>query len=261
MPRAAAAPINPFRYGDVASGSFFTDRESELTEIERDIQSGQNELVLSPRRYGKTSLITEAIRVLRDRQVLAAYVDLLRATSKADLAGFLATALYQGLVPKVDQAIHRIGEFFGDLPIRPSIKLPTGPDGTVTPTFEFGAALRTQDADAMIEQLLALPAQVAEKRKRRVALVMDEFQAVVELDAALLHKMRAMFQFQPEVAHVYLGSKQHLLHRVFIDANAPLYNSARFPVPGMYGGFSYWVDEVSDHAVLVADSWCRVVDG
>jgi hypothetical protein len=227
MPRGAAPPENPFRYGDVATGRFFTDREAELRELVGDVHSGQNVLILSPRRYGKTSLVTEAVRLLREQDVLVAYVDLLRATSRTELAGFLATALYQGLVSPVDQAIHRLGEFFGDLPIRPSIKLPTGPDGSVTPTFEFGPGARTEDADAMLEQLLGLPAQVAAKRKRRVALVIDEFQSILEIDEALPRKMRAVFQFQPDVAHVYLGSKQHLLQRVFSDANAPLYNSAR----------------------------------
>jgi hypothetical protein len=105
--------------------------------------------------------------------------------------------------------------------------LPTSPEGTITPTFEFGAATRAEDADAMIEQLLGLPAQVASKRKRRVALVIDEFQSILELDESLPRKMRAVFQFQPDVAHVYLGSKQHLLHRVFTDANAPLYSDWR----------------------------------
>jgi uncharacterized protein len=230
VPRAPAAPKNPFRYGDVATGDFFTNRDAELHELVGDIRSGQNVLVLSPRRYGKTSLVIEAVRLLREQDVLVAYVDLLRATSKAELAGFLATALYRGLVSPVDQAIHRIGEFFGELPIRPSIKLPSGPDGSVTPTFEFGTATRTEDADAMLEQLLGLPGQVAARRKRRVALVIDEFQSILEIDAALPRKMRAVFQFQADVSHVYLGSKQHLLHRVFSDANAPLYNSAK-PLP------------------------------
>ena len=72
-----------------------------------------------------------------------------------------------------------------------------------------------------------MPAKVAARRKRRVALVMDEFQSILEIDDALPRKMRALFQFQADVAHVYLGSKQHLLHKVFTDANAPLYNSAK----------------------------------
>ena len=109
--------------------------------------------MLSSRRFGKTSLVTEAIHHLREQKVLVAYVDLLRATSKHELAGFLATALYQGLVSPFDQAIHRISEIFGDLPLHPALKLPSAPDGTVTPTFEFGAVARPEDADATIEQV------------------------------------------------------------------------------------------------------------
>jgi hypothetical protein len=218
---------NPFRYGDVAVGSFFVDRADELRELETDIRSGQNVLLLSPRRFGKTSLVVEAMRLLREQGVLVAYVDLLRATTKAELASFLATALYQGLVSPVEQTFHRIAEFFGDLPIRPSITLSPNPDGTVTPSIEFGPGTPERTAEATLDQLLNLPAEIAAKRQRRVALVIDEFQSILELDAALPRRLRATFQFQAEVAHVYLGSKQHLLRRVFTDANAPLYNSAK----------------------------------
>jgi len=224
--------MNPFRYGDVAIGQFFTDRHAELHDLRADMRSGQNVLLLSPRRYGKTSLITEVIRQLqKDKEVLVAYADLLRATTKAELAGLLATALYRGLVPPVEQAVHRLGEFFGNLPLRPKLTLPTGMDGSVTPSFEFGVAATAEDTDATLDQLLGLPGEMAKKRQRRVALVLDEFQAILELDPHMPQRMRAVFQFQPDVSHVYSGSKQHLLQRVFTDANAPLYNSAKvFPV-------------------------------
>jgi hypothetical protein len=224
---ASSDRANPFRYGDVASGDFFTNREDELRELQSDVRSGQNVLILSPRRFGKTSLVIEAIRQLRERRVLVAYVDLLRATSKPELASFLATALYTGLESPFEKAMHRIGDFFGDLPLRPKISLSTGPDGSVTPSFEFGVSVTDEDADATLERLFEMPARVATRRKRRVALVIDEFQAILDIDDKLPQRMRAVFQFQPEVAHVYLGSKQHLLRRVFTDANQPLYNSAR----------------------------------
>ena len=52
---------NPFRFGDVATGEHFTDRKAEITELVRDLRSGQSVLVISPRRYGKTSLITAVL--------------------------------------------------------------------------------------------------------------------------------------------------------------------------------------------------------
>jgi len=36
---------------------------------------------------------------------------------------------------------------------------------------------------------------------------------------------------------------------------------AWFPIPGMYGGFSYWLEGEGEQAKLMAESWCRVVDG
>jgi len=235
LPRSAKGKTNPFRYGDVVTGSMFTDRQDELAAFETDIRSGQNVVLLSPRRFGKTSLVTEAIAHLRTEDALVAYVDLLRATTKTELAGALATALYHGLVSPFGQAIHRIGEVFGDLALTPKLAFPTNAQGTVTPTFEFGVSSTAEDADATLEQLLVLPARVASTRKRRVALVLDEFQAILDIDATLPRRMRAVFQFQADVSHVYLGSKQHLLRKVFTDVNEPLYNSARVlplgPIP------------------------------
>src|SRR5437879_3747718 len=36
---------------------------------------------------------------------------------------------------------------------------------------------------------------------------------------------------------------------------------AWFPVPGMYGGFAYWIEQRQDGARLISRSWCRVVGG
>lgn len=34
-----------------------------------------------------------------------------------------------------------------------------------------------------------------------------------------------------------------------------------FAVPGMYGGFHFWLDQIAGDMVLIAESWCRVVGG
>jgi uncharacterized protein len=76
-------------------------------------------------------------------------------------------------------------------------------------------------------------------------LALDEFQEIVTLDPVLPARMRATFQFQQDVAHVFLGSRQHLLRRVFTDTNAPLYNSAKvFPLGPIAGAaFSRFIAE------------------
>ena len=57
--------------------------------------------------------------------------------------------------------------------------------------------------------------------------MLDEFQEVVDIDPKLPRLMRAVFQQQPEVAHVYLGSKRHMLRRIFSDENEPFWRSAK----------------------------------
>jgi hypothetical protein len=38
-------------------------------------------------------------------------------------------------------------------------------------------------------------------------------------------------------------------------------NAAWFPIPGMYGGFKYWIEEDSRTLTLICESWSRVGDG
>src|ERR1700694_2409669 len=239
--RADRPRATPFRFGDVAIGEQFTDRAAELDALLGDLRSGQNVLVLAPRRFGKTSLIVAAAERLRKDDVLVAYADLLRVTTKTRFAEALAAALYDGLEPPFGRLVQRAAEFFRDLSLRP--KVTVNPDGT--PSFELAAGADERDIDATLDQLFALPGVVAKRRSRRVVMVLDEFQEIVAIAPDLPARMRAVFQFQPEVAHVYLGSRQHLLRRVFTDANQPLYNSAKGMAPGpiVPEGFSAFITE------------------
>ncbi|HZS03099.1 MAG TPA: ATP-binding protein [Chloroflexota bacterium] len=214
---------NPFRYGEVATGAHFTNRVAELAELAADLRSGQNVVIISPRRYGKTSLVIRAMERLKQERVLTAYLDLFRTPTKDRFADRLAGAIYNGLVAPVERARQRALELFQQLSIRPKITL--NPDGT--PSFEFTAGHRAHDLDRTIEDLLEMPGQIARQRQRRVVLVLDEFQEVTSIDPHLPALMRAVFQHQGDVAHVFLGSKRHLLHHVFTDENEPLYKLAK----------------------------------
>ena len=93
--------------------------------------------------------------------------------------------------------------------------------------FTFSAGRRPTDIDDTIERLLELPGKIAAERKRQVVIVFDEFQEIVGLDRNFPNLMRAVFQTQPEIGHVYLGSKRHVLERIFNDKNEPFWRSAK----------------------------------
>ena len=95
------------------------------------------------------------------------------------------------------------------------------------PFLQLRLGSRRPDIDATLERLLELPAELGGARGRRTALVIDEFQEIVDIDADLPKLLRAVFQRQPEVAHVYLGSKRHVMEKIFSDANEPFWRSAK----------------------------------
>ena len=226
-------PVNPFNFGDLALDEGFTDREAELRELEADVRNGQNVVVFAPRRYGKTSLVWRATQELvRRDEVLVAQVDLMRTATREQLAAKLAQALYEQVSSPLDRVRERAAEIFRGLRIRPVMTLDPQ-DGSLG--FSFTAGHSREDVNATLERLLELPAELAAERGRRVALVFDEFQQVIKLDPGLPALMRAVFQSQPDVSHVYLGSKRSLMEELFNDVNEPFWRSAKHielgPIP------------------------------
>ena len=94
-------------------------------------------------------------------------------------------------------------------------------------SFSFDARAAQEDIDATLEELLTTLGRIAADRERRVVLVLDEFQEVVDIDPGLIKLMRSVFQEQPDVAHIYLGSKRHMMRQIFNDENEPFWRSAK----------------------------------
>ena len=215
---------NPFTFGDLALDEAFTDRENELRELTADMLNGQNVLVYAPRRYGKSSLVLRAAQEALRKKALVGYCDLMKTPTKERFAAALAKTIYADVASLVDQAFERAADLFRGLRVIPTMDVdPT--DGSLR--FSFQAGRRKADIDDTIERLLELLGELAAERRRRVVIVFDEFQEVLALDKRFPNLMRAVFQAQPEVSHVYLGSKRHLLERIFNDRNEPFWRSAK----------------------------------
>ncbi len=223
MPKRAAS-TNPFRYGDLALDRAFTNRTDEIKELRSDMRNGQNVVVFAPRRYGKSSLIWRAAQeLIRSGDVLVAQVDLMKAPTKERFAEKLAASIYEEIASPLFKIRDRAAGVFRGLRITPMMSVNS--DGSVG--FSFSAGHSPEDINGTIEHLLELPAELGAERNRRVALVFDEFQEIAEIDPTLLPLMRSVFQEQPEVAHVYLGSKRHMMERIFNNENEPFWRSAK----------------------------------
>jgi hypothetical protein len=220
----ASARSNPFLFGALAPAESFADREPEIAELVSDIRNGQDVVVFAPRRYGKSSLMWAATRTLAKDGVLVAHVDVMATPTKERLAAALAASIYEDIASPLEQVWDKATAPFRRLRVQPMMSL--DPE-TGAVSFTFAAAREPADVDATIEQLLELPAELGAARGRRTALVLDEFQEIVELDPHLPKLLRAIFQRQPQVCHIYLGSKRHVMERIFNDDNEPFWRSAK----------------------------------
>jgi hypothetical protein len=213
---------NPFKYGPIALDDSFTDRASEVAELSADALNGQDVVIFAPRRYGKTSLVHRVAQQLTRRRALVAEVNLWFTPTKEKLASRLAREIADilGLAGKAKE----VARAFSGLRIVPTITIDPN-DGSFS--FSFAAGHTAQDVDDTLEWLFRMLAETAASRKRQVVLILDEFQEVAEIDPNLTKLLRSVFQEQPEVAHVYLGSKRHLMERIFSDENEPFWRSAK----------------------------------
>jgi len=216
-------PTNPFRYGALALDEAFANREAEIDELKSDVLNGQDVVIFAPRRYGKSSLVWRLSQELIADRVLVAHVNLMTTPTKEKLGEKLAKTIHEEIASVLFRARERLRVFAG-LRITPTVTL-NPEDGSVSFSFEAGRS--PEDVDATLERLLQLPGQLGAERERPVALVLDEFQEIVGIDANLPKLMRSVFQEQPEVAHVYLGSKRHMMERIFNDENEPFWRSAK----------------------------------
>jgi hypothetical protein len=223
-------PTNPFTFGDLALDEAFTNREDEVAELTSDMRNGQNVLIYAPRRYGKSSLVLKAAQEALTKKALVGYVDLMKTPTKERFAAALAKTIYADIASPIGQAFEKAVELFRDLRIRPTMEVDPS-DGTLR--FTFQPSRRQTDIDETIEGLLEKLGELAVDRKRRVVIIFDEFQEVLALDKRFPNLMRAVFQAQPEVSHIYLGSKRHILQRIFNDKNEPFWRSAKQLEVGM----------------------------
>ena len=226
--RVKPPPSNPFRFGRIVSGDAFTDREADLVVLERELRGGQNILIEAPRRFGKTSLILEVKRRLQVAGIPVAYLDCMLVPSRARLADRLASAYLEAFRSPAQRAEDWVVQHLKTFRVRPTLTIDD--HGHAQLAFEAGSA-GTPNLDALLEQLFEEPEAIARASKRkRVVVILDEFQDLMELGATLLRQLRAVIQHQQHVSYALLGSRQALLRKAVHERSAPLLKMAR-PYP------------------------------
>ena len=213
---------NPFKCGTVVTGRDFVDRRRELEELSRELADGQHLFLLSPRRYGKTSLIFTLLDSLRSRGTLVAYLDMFRTTTPRQLLELMAHTLLRAAESRPERVLRLALDLLGRL--RPQV----GTNSTGEPTLSFDIGTSPRSDLAFQEEVLSLPQRLAVKRKSRLVLAFDEFQEMQRFPGGGLEKaMRSHFQRHRHVSYVFAGSKQSVLQDMATLERGPFYKFGR----------------------------------
>jgi AAA+ ATPase superfamily predicted ATPase len=209
---------SPFLIGTVVSGDLFVDREGPRKHLRSNFRSGVNTVLISPRRWGKSSLIRQvALDMAREKNVRFAFVDLFHVRSEREFLERTTEAVIKALGRTMTERINDVKTFIRGLV--PEVSF--GPD----PRTEFSLKLNLPEGTRTLHDLLDLPERMAKAKGVRLVLCIDEFQNIAMLpDPVGFQKaLRASWQHHKAVCHVIYGSKRHLMMDLFNKQSMPFF--------------------------------------
>ena len=162
---------NPFVFGEIVEQRDFVDREKELQNLVRDLSDGQKLFLLSPRRFGKSSLVSLALLKLEKRHVRTVNITV---SSYANYDQFLEKFAERVLrsAGSWDRVKNLIGRFLQR--VRPAIGINPA-SGETSISFS-----RSGDSDPSVlaADVFAMPGEMVKNGGFRMAICMDEFQQI-----------------------------------------------------------------------------------
>lgn len=209
----------PFSYGKIVESLDFTDRTEETSKLMFNFQSLTNTVIISPRRWGKSSLVAKAISSLDNKQkeYLFVRMNVFKCETPQEFYELYAKKIMEDISSSAESLLSNAKEFISLLLPKLSISDPSG---------QYEIALGVDVKDSNIEEdILDLPQQIALKKKKKVVVCIDEFQQIGDFtDTKRFQKiLRDHWQNHQNVAYILYGSKKHMMLKIFGQYNSPLY--------------------------------------
>ena len=206
---------NPFKFGSVVDDPYFTNRTEELVKIKAILNSDNHLIMISPRRFGKTSLIRKVVKT-SNRNLL--FLDLQLINSIEDFAAQYLRRIYR-IFPS-----ERVKQFIRNFRIIPTL--------SVNPVSnEMEISFQTTGADLpLLEDALNLLEQLSDPIKRTIV-VFDEFQDIKRLGNGIDRMLRSIMQLHQNINYIILGSQESMMREIFEKKKSPFYHFGQlFPL-------------------------------
>ena len=210
--------INPFIVTGKIEPEYFCDRVTESARLVKSITNGNNLVIISPRRMGKTGLI----RFCYDKPEISKeyytfFIDILHTSSLREFTYLLGREIYETLLPRSRkmanlfiQTIKSISGKFGFDPI----------SGTPTFNVELGDIDRPEYTLEEIFRYLA-------NADKPCIVAIDEFQQIAKYPEKNIEALlRTHIQKLRNSNFIFAGSERHMMQEMFTSAARPFYHSA-----------------------------------
>lgn len=200
----------------LALGSQFCNRVMERKALADNIAKARHTVLVSPRRYGKSSL---AHQVITEMKLPFASIDLFLAhddkTVTQRLLGGISKAVSE-ILPSGEKAFKKVQALFSKFRISLGLGL-----------FQIELMQDGGDLDAVdqIYSALTALADLAAQEKKKIIIFIDEFQDIsaAKSSKSIQGAIRHVAQETSSLVFLFSGSNRHLLLEMFDDKSMPLY--------------------------------------
>lgn len=210
--------LSPFLIGKTVSGDTFIDRETVRKRLRANFRSGINSILISPRRWGKSSLVRQvALDMSREKDVRFAWIDLFHVRTEQEFLERMIEATIKALGKTMEERMADVKKFIRG--VVPQIGFGIDPQSEFTVKFNWPEGKRN------MQDLLDLPERMATAKKVRLVMCLDEFQNIAQLpDPVGFQKvLRASWQHHKRTCHTIYGSKRHMMMDLFHKQSMPFY--------------------------------------
>ena len=209
----------PFSFGKIVAGKEFTDREKETAWLLEQWNAKNNCMIISPRRWGKSSLVQHAVLKMQKQHArkLICFIDLYNVRSEQEFYEVFARELLKTTSNSWEEMIRNAKTFFKHLIPRLSFS----PD----PASDISLAFDWKELKKNPSEILNLSETISKSKKKEIIICLDEFQNISFFDEplALQKKLRAHWQKHKQTTYCLYGSKRHLLMDFFTKPSMPFY--------------------------------------
>jgi uncharacterized protein len=210
---------SPFIYGTTVSTQSFTNRETEAAKLQDNLLHGINTTIISPRRWGKSSLVEKVIADInkRDKKTKTVIIDLFSVSSEEEFLENFTREVIKAHSSKWQDWISGGKQFFKNL----IPKLSVGID----PNTDFSVSFDWRELKKNSDEILNLPETIAQKKGVKFIICLDEFQNLSSFNNYLSFekKLRACWQRHKAVTYCLYGSKRHMMTDIFNNPSKPFY--------------------------------------